>query len=69
MANLLLANKLFVEKGNGMLTITERNMERFNELLAASANNMNEVKVFLYDHAINGIEFKETEKSEPNRNR
>ncbi|SIR50096.1 hypothetical protein SAMN05880570_4009 [Paenibacillus sp. RU4T] len=52
-----------------MLTITERNMERFNELLAASANNMNEVKVFLYDHAINGIEFKETEKSEPNRNR
>ncbi|MPY19884.1 Fic family protein [Paenibacillus glucanolyticus] len=67
--SLLLANKLLVENGHGMLTITERNMERFNELLSAyySTNDMNDIKVFLYDRAISGIEFKETKKSGPYR--
>ncbi|PYI50937.1 MULTISPECIES: death-on-curing protein [Paenibacillus] len=69
--SLLLANKLLMEKGNGMLTITEKNMEKFNELLTAyyNTNDMRAIKVFLYEHAIDGIEFKEMEKSEPDRDR
>ncbi|MEB3103035.1 Fic family protein [Ferviditalea candida] len=59
--SLLLANKLLLEKGNGMLTITEKNMGQFNELLTAyyNTNDMRTIKVFLYEHAISGIEFKE----------
>lgn len=69
--SLLLANKLLLEKGNGMLTITEKNMAQFNELLSAyyNTNDMRVIKVFLYEHAISGIEFKETKKSEPDRDR
>ena len=57
--SLLLANKLLIESGQGMLTITETNMERFNELLSAyySTNEIDEIKLFLYDHAISGIDF------------
>jgi Fic family protein len=56
--SLLLANKLLLEKGNGMLTITEKNMAQFNKLLTAyyNTNDMCAIKVFLYDHAISGIE-------------
>lgn len=68
--SLLLANKLLVEHGHGMLTITEKNMEHFNELLSAyySTNEMSEIKRFLYEHAISGIDF-ETERREPERAR
>lgn len=57
--SLLLANKLLIEQGHGMLTITEKNMEQFNELLSAyySTNDMEQIKRFLYDHAIHGIDF------------
>lgn len=69
--SLLLANKLLLEKGSGMLTITEKNMAQFNELLTAyyNTNDRRAIKVFLYEHAISGIEFKETEKSKPDRDR
>lgn len=68
--SLLLANKLLVEHGHGMLTITEKNMERFYELLSAyySTNEMSEIKRFLYEHAISGIDF-EPERREPERAR
>jgi Fic family protein len=67
--SLLIANKLLVENGNGMLTITEKNMERFNELLSAyySTNDMSGIKVFLYDHAISGIDFEPDKRREPDR--
>ncbi|MCC3374313.1 Fic family protein [Cohnella sp. REN36] len=57
--SLLLTNKLLVENGHGMLTITEKNMERFNELLSAyyTSNDMSEIKLYLYEHAISGIDF------------
>lgn len=57
--SLLLANKLLVGNGRGMLTITEKNMERFNELLSAyyTTNDMSKIKQFLYEHAISGIDF------------
>ncbi len=61
--SLLLTNKILLEKGSGMLTITEKNMAQFNELLSAyfNTNEMSAFKVFLYEYAISGIEFKKTE--------
>ncbi|MCD1261347.1 Fic family protein [Paenibacillus athensensis] len=66
---LLLANKLLLERGCGMLTIREKNMKQFNELLSAyyTTNDMRNIKVFLYEHAISGIEFGEPEKRKPDR--
>jgi Fic family protein len=64
--SLLLANKLLVGNGHGMLTITEKNMERFNELLSAyyTTNDMSEIKQFLYEHAISGIDFEPEKRRE-----
>lgn len=57
--SLLLANKLLITGGNGMLIINDKNMERFNELLVEYYNtaDMDEIKLFLYENAIYGIEF------------
>ena len=57
--SLLLAGKLLVAAGNGMLTITEKNMERFNDFLVKYYNtgDMKEIKRFLYENAISGIDF------------
>lgn len=58
--SLLLANKILVANGNGILTINERNMAQFNELLVAyyNANDMGSIKSFLYENTISGIDFK-----------
>lgn len=44
--------------GAGMLTITERHMERFNVLLVAyyDTGDAGELKDFLYENAIQGLE-------------
>jgi len=57
--SLLLANKILVAGGNGLLTITEKNMAEFNELLVEYYNmgNMQVIKEFLYEYAITGIDF------------
>ncbi|KLU61412.1 Fic/DOC family protein [Peptococcaceae bacterium CEB3] len=57
--SLLLANKILIENGNGILTITEKNMAQFNDLLVAyyDTNDMSLIKVFLYEYAISGIDF------------
>jgi Fic family protein len=64
--SLLLANKILVASGNGLLTITEKNMAQFSDLLVAyyNTNDMSQIKVFLYEHAISGIDFKTPIKSE-----
>lgn len=51
------ANKLLLSAGAGLLTITDRHMERFNELLLDYYNTgaPEALKQFLYDHAISGI--------------
>lgn len=56
--SLLLANKILLEAGAGMLTITEKYMERFNERLVEYYNtgNAEPLKLFLYEHTIQGIE-------------
>lgn len=56
--SLLLANKLLLEAGAGMLTITERHMERFNTLLLDYYNTGEgaSLTAFLYETAIQGLE-------------
>ncbi|NJD01484.1 MAG: Fic family protein [Ruminiclostridium sp.] len=64
--SLLLANNILVANGNGLLTIIEKNMAQFNDLLVAyyNTNDMSNIKAFLYEYAISGIDFKMPVKSE-----
>ncbi len=56
--SLVLANKILLEAGAGMLTITEQHMEKFNGLLVEFYNTgeADSLKAFLYGNAIQGIE-------------
>lgn len=56
--SLVLANKLLLEAGAGMLTITEKDMAQFNEQLLSYYNSgkSERLKTFLYEHAIQGME-------------
>ena len=56
--SLILANKILLEAGAGMLTITEKNMEEFNRLLVNFYNTgaAEELMQFLYDRALQGID-------------
>lgn len=56
--SLTLANKILVEAGAGIMTVTDRCMERFNELLLDYYNSgeSGALKEFLYENAIIGIE-------------
>lgn len=55
--SLTLANKILVEAGAGILTITDKHMEQFNVLLLDFYNTgiSDTLKVFLYENAIQGI--------------
>lgn len=55
--SMTLANKLLIDGGAGLLTITDKHMERFNELLLNYYNTgeSEQLKQFLYDNAISGI--------------
>ena len=56
--SLVLANKILLQAGAGMLTITEKHMEEFNVQLLSWYNTGNPapLKQFLYDNAIQGLE-------------
>ena len=55
--SLVLANKILLEAGAGMLTISEKNMEGFNEQLLNYYNggDTEPLKQFLYENAIQGM--------------
>ena len=55
--SLMLANKILIVAGAGILTITDKHMEKFNTVLLDYYNtgNSEELKVFLYENAIHGI--------------
>lgn len=55
--SLLLANKILVSPGAGIMTITDKYMEQFNSLLLEYYNTgeSRELKQFLYDNAILGL--------------
>lgn len=56
--SLVLANKILLEAGAGMLTITEKHMEQFNTLLLDyyETGDSAALMAFLYDSAIQGLE-------------
>lgn len=56
--SLVLANKILLQAGAGMLTISEKHMEQFNVQLLAYYNTgeMEPFKRFMYNTAIHGIE-------------
>lgn len=56
--SLVLANKILISAGAGMLTIVDKHMERFNAQLLNYYNtgDSNQLKKFLYENAIQGIE-------------
>lgn len=55
--SLMLANKILVSEGAGIMTITDKYMEQFNSLLLEYYNTGDdiELKQFLYTNAIQGI--------------
>lgn len=55
--SLTAANKILIEAGAGILTVTDKYMERFNELLLDYYNTgvADKLKDFLYSNAIQGI--------------
>lgn len=55
--SLMLANKILISTGAGIMTITDKYMEQFNVLLLEYYNTgkSSELKRFLYDNAIQGI--------------
>ncbi len=56
--SMTIANRVLIDAGAGMLTISDRHMEKFNSLLVEYYNTgeAETLKQFLYDHAIQGIE-------------
>lgn len=56
--SLLVANKILLNAGAGMLTISEQNMEQFNTLLVEYYNTggADSLKAFLYEYAIQGLD-------------
>ena len=57
--SLILANKVLIENGAGMMIIPEKQMLKFNEVLSDYYNTSNKESLedFLYNEAICGIEF------------
>lgn len=55
--SLTLANKILLESGSGILTITDKYMEEFNSLLLDYYNTGagDTLKTFLYENAIHGL--------------
>lgn len=55
--SMTVANKILISAGVGMLTISDRHMERFNTLLLDFYNNgeVDFLKQFLYDNCIQGL--------------
>ena len=55
--SLMLANKILVSSGAGIMTITDKYMEQFNSLLLDYYNTgeSEELKQFLYENAIQGM--------------
>ena len=53
----MLANKILVSSGSGIMTITDKYMEQFNTILLNYYNTgkSEELKQFLYENAIQGM--------------
>lgn len=55
----IVANKIMIENGVGIIKVSDNNLEEFNQLLSEfyTTNNKEKIKHFIYDNCIDGIEF------------
>lgn len=55
----IIANKILIENGAGIIKVSDKNLEEFNKLLSEfyTTNNKERIKEFLYNKCIYGIEF------------
>ena len=55
----IIANKIMIENGCGIIKVSDENLEEFNELLSEfyTTNNKEKIKEFIYNNCIYGIEF------------
>lgn len=55
----IVANKIMIENGCGIIKVSDNNLEKFNQLLSEfyTTNNKECIKEFLYNDCIYGIEF------------
>ena len=55
----IVANKIMIENGTGIIKVSDENLEEFNKLLSEfyTTNKKKKIKDFLYNKCIYGIEF------------
>lgn len=56
--SIIIANKIMIENGKGIITIKEENLLEFNKLLTEYYNTNNDEKIisFIYNNCIFGID-------------
>ncbi len=61
--SMLAANKIMIENGCGIISVPNKYLEQFNEVLSDfyTNNSLDYAKNFVYEHCIDGIDFKERE--------
>ena len=57
---MLFANKIMIDNGCGIITINQEDQSIFFEKLIKyyESNDMKDLKIWIYNHCIDGIEFK-----------
>lgn len=55
----ILANKIMIQNGAGIIKVSDNHLEEFNKLLSEfyDTNNKKEIKEFIYNNCIDGIKF------------
>ena len=56
--SMIIANKMLIENGCGIITVKEENINEFNKLLTEyyNTNNKNKIVEFLYEKCIFGLQ-------------
>ena len=56
--SMIIANKIMIENGKGIITIKEEYLNEFNVLLTEyyNTNDMSKIEKFIYDKCIYGLE-------------
>ena len=55
--SIIVANKIMIENGKGIIKVPDSKLEEFNVLLSEfySTNEMDKIKEFIYENCIDGI--------------
>lgn len=53
----IVANKIMIQNGKGIIKVPDTKLMEFNELLSEyyTSNNMEKIKQFIYENCIDGI--------------